>query len=54
MDTEEDFSSSLNCVISLRNKDMRKVLHILKKKKKKVKAMDFTPLATSSPLLPHP
>ena len=35
MDTEEDFSSSLNCVISLRNKDMRKVLHILKKKKKK-------------------
>lgn len=53
MDTEEDFSSSLNCVISLRNKDMRKVLHILKKKKK-VKAMDFTPLATSSPLLPHP
>lgn len=51
VDTEEDFSNSLNCLISLRNKDLRKALHILKKKK--AKAMDFTPLAASSPLLPH-
>lgn len=35
VDTEEDFSNSLNCLISLRNKDLRKALHILKKKKEK-------------------